>query len=242
MSALVTVAGAVMRDAVRRKVVWVVVVFAALLSFVAPSLPSYGVGVVSAVFREVSVALMFAAAFIVTVVLASTRIPSEVDRRTVFPVLARDVRRWHYVVGTWAGLTLVTATALLSFTVVAIGVGFITYREGMLRLVEGAFAVALEMGVIAAVTVLASTRFGPATSAVAATAFTFIGHSVGTLAGPGSDLPWYVPTLDVFDVISAVAHGNGYGIAYAASMCGVFVALSGLALVAASAVFERRDL
>lgn len=242
MSALLTIAGAVMRDAVRRKVVWVVVVFAGLLALVAPSLPSYGVGVVSAVFREVSLALMYAAAFIVTVVLASTRIPSEVERRTLFPVLARDVRRWHYVVGTWTGLVAVMAVALVSFTVVATVVGLVAYREVMVRLVEGAFAIALEMAVIAAVTVLLSTRFGPVTSVVGAVAFAFIGHSVGTLAGPGSELPWYVPTLDVFDVISAVAHGNGYGVAYAASMCGVFVALSGLALVAASAVFEGRDL
>ena len=46
-------------DAIRRKLIWSVVVFAALLAFMAPSLPSYGQGVISAVYREVTIALMF---------------------------------------------------------------------------------------------------------------------------------------------------------------------------------------
>lgn len=244
MGAVYAIASAVAADAVRRKVVWIVVLFAVLLSFVAPSLPSYGVGVVSAVYREVAIALMFVASLAVTIALAATRIPLETERRTVFNILTRDVRRWHYVVATWAGLVAVVGVVLVAFTAVAIVVGGVVYRELMLGLLAASFAVWLEMGVIAAFTMMLSTYFGPVTNAVGAFALLFIGHAVPGLvaSGEGASAPWWLPSLEVFNVIAPVAHGGGYGLAYAAGMVGAFVALAGLGLLAASALFDRRDL
>lgn len=239
---MMAIAGAVMADAVRRKVVWTVVVFAVLLSLMAPLLPAYGVGVVGAVYREVAIALMYVAALVVTLSLAATRIPGESERRVVFNVLSRDVRRSSYVFGTWLGLFVVVGAALLAFTAVAVIVGVVVYDEAMWRLFAAAFAVWLEMGVIAAVTVFLSTFFGVVTNVVGALAFTFIGHSVTSLAGPEAQAPWYLPSLDVFDVVSAVAHGAGYGITYAVGMVGTFVAFAGLMLLAAGLGYGRRDL
>jgi len=243
MNKTVAVASAVVADAIRRKVVWVVVVFAAILALVIPTLPSYGVGVVGAVFREVSIALMFSASFVVALSLSAVRIPGEVERRTVFNVLARDVRRWEYVVGTWLGMFAVVGVVVLSFTIVAVAVGGFTYKELMWVLSEAAVAVWLEMGVLMAFTVMMSTRFGAVTSVVGALAFTFVGHSVGSLFAttPGGS-PWYLPTLDVFNVINPVAHGSGFGVTYAFAMLGAFIAWAGILLVIGSVVFEKRDL
>jgi len=240
---MIAIASSVVADAVRRKVVWVVVVFAAILALVIPSLPSYGIGVVGAVFREVAIALMFTAAFVVAVALSATRIPVEVDRRTVFNVLARDVRRWQYVVGSWLGMFAVVGMSVLAFTLVAAAVGGFTYKSFMWVLVEAAIAVWFEMGVIMAFTVMMSTRFGTVTSAVGALAFAFIGHSLGSLFASGQGgAPWYVPTLDIFNVINPVAHGDGYSAVDAIGMAGAFLAWCGLLLVFASAIFDGRDL
>lgn len=244
MNKMLAVASAVVADAIRRKVVWVVLVFAAILAFVIPTLPSYGLGVVDAVFREVSIALMFLASFIVALALSAMRVPSEVERRTVFNVLVRDVRRWQYVVGTWLGMSAVVGIVVLSFTAVAIAVGGFVYRDFMWVLLEATFAVWLEMSVIMAFTVMMSTRFGAVTSVVAALALTFVGHSLGTFftVGETVKIPWYVPSLDVFNVINPVAHGRGYGFVYAGSMLLVFAAWCGLLILAGSALFEGRDL
>jgi len=244
MNKMVAISSSVVADAVRRKVVWVVVVFAAILALVIPSLPSYGIGVVGAVFREVSIALMFAASFVVALALSSTRIPAEVDRRTVFNVLSRDVRRWQYVVGSWLGMFVVVGVTILSFTIVAIAVGGFAYHALMWMLFQAAFAVWFEMGVLMAFTVMMSTRFGTVTSIVAALAFAFIGHSVGTffMVGETSQIPWYVPSLDIFNVINPVAHGHGYGLIYAGGMLLAFATWCGLLLVFGSAIFEGRDL
>lgn len=245
MKPVLAIARAVIADAIRRKLVWAVVVFAALLAFMAPSLPSYGQGVVSAVYREVTISLMYAAALVVALGLASTRIPAEVERRTVFNVLSRDVRRWEYVVGTWAGMFALLGVVLLAFTGIAIGIGALVYSEFMPNMLQGALAVWLEMGVLMALTVMMSTRFGPITAVVAGLAFAFVGHSVGGLAAKSlgvENAPWWVPSLDAFNVINPVAHGTGYGLLYAVSMAGVFATWTAMLLLGASAMFSGRDL
>jgi len=244
MNTMLAISGSVVADAIRRKVVWVVVVFAAVLAFAIPSLPSYGAGIVEAVFREVSIALMFLVAYVIALSLSATRIPGEVERRTVFNILARDVRRWHYIVGTWAGMLAVVGVTLLAFTVVALVVGRVVYGEFMFVLFEATLAVWLEIGVLMAFAVMMTARFGVVTSVVGVLAFSFIGHSVGSVftQGAGGTAPWYVPSLDVFNVINPVAHGAGYGSGYAGSMVVAFAAWTALLLLLGSALFERRDL
>jgi len=245
MRPILTIASSVVLDAIRRKVVWVVLVFAGLMALVIPSLPSYGVGVVGAVFREVSIALMFAAAFVVSLALSATRVPVEVERRTVFNVLSRDVRRWHYIVGTWLGMCAVVGVAVLLFVLTVVVDGVVVYGEAMPNLLAAGLAIWLEMGVLMAFTIMVSTRLGVVTTVVSALAFTFIGHSIGSLFTGGAEgavAPWYVPSLDIFNVINPVAHGSGYGVGYAASMLIVFTAWTGILLLAGSAMFATRDL
>lgn len=246
MSPVVAIARAVLVDAARRKVVWMVIVFAGLLALVVPSLPSYGAGVVEAVFREVSIALMYAAALVVVVALAATRLPAEAERRIVYTLLTRDIRRSQYLLGTWLGIVAVTGVVLAAATLVTLVVGFLSYGAVMGRLLAATFAVWLEMGVLAAFGVMLSTRVGPVTSAFGTLTLVFVGHSVSTLAG-GADAnvqgaSWYIPSLDVFDVINPVAHGVGYSLPYAAGMIVAFFAWSAALLAIAAAAFERRDL
>lgn len=242
MNSILAIALAVVADAIRRKIVWVVAVFAALMAVAVPALPSYGVGVVEPMFREVSLALMYTAALVVGLALSATRIPSEIEQRTVFNVISRDVRRWQYVVGSWLGMFAVLGVMLLAFTLATIGIGFLEYQQAMWQLLEGAFGVWLEVGVIMAFAVLMSCQVGPVTTVVGALAFTFIGHSLGGLLGISAGAPWYIPTLDVFNVINPVAHGSGYGVVYGLSMLAAFCAWVALLLLGGSLLFGRRDL
>lgn len=241
MRPIAPIAGAVLNDAIRQKVVWIVLIFIAVLAFAVPSLPSYGQGVVGAVYREVTLALMFVLAMAIGLALAVLRIPGEVGRRTVFMLLAHDVRRWHYLVGTWAGIQAVIGIALLVFSAVSIGLGLAVYGEAMLILVAGAFAIWMETGIVTALALLVASWYSPITSLVASVAFLFIGHSISGLLVEGEP-QWWLPTLDIFNVTNPVAHGSGYSLVYALAMVGAFVGWSGLLLAAGSAIFTKRDL
>jgi hypothetical protein len=114
----------------------------------------------------------------------------------------------------------------------------------MFRLFEAAFAVWLEMGVIMSFALMMSCAFGAVTSAVGALAFTFIGHGVVSFLhlGEGQSVPWWLPGLDIFNVINPVAHGSGYGLVYGLGMVLAMLAWVGLLVFAGALIFEGRDL
>lgn len=234
----------VITDSLRRKVVYVVLVFAGLLAFAIPSLPDYGLGVESAVFREVALALAFVTALVVTLSLAANRIPGELERRTVYSIVTKNVSRAEYLVGTWLGIFLVSGGVMAAFTVIEQGIGLITYGEIMWILWEGALAIWLEMGVIAAFAVAVSAMSGPIVVVTATLTALFIGHSRSTLLGGEGALALkpFVPSLDAFNIVNPVAHGSGAPAVYLASMLVVFVGLAGLCLLAGMALLARRDL
>lgn len=237
------IAVAVMTDALRRKVVWIIGVFAVAMAIAIPSLPSYGVGVAAQVFRQVAQALTYLAAMVLGLSLSANRIPAEVERRTVFNVLTRETRRWEYVAGTWLGIFGVLAAAVAAFCVVTQVVAVAVYGDPMWRLWQGALAVLLECGVVAALAVAVSTRLGPVTVVVSALAFLFVAHtgsSIALLMPPS--IARLVPSLDVFSIVSPVAHGNGVTAGYLAMMVVAFAAWSALLVSAGALAFGGRDL
>jgi ABC-type transport system involved in multi-copper enzyme maturation permease subunit len=240
---LAAIAGAVFLDAIKRKVVYAVGFFAVVLAFSAPSLPSYGVGVDVGVYREVALALTFAASLVLALALAANRIPSEVERRTVYNVVGKPVSRWEYVVGTWIGITAVMGAVIAAFTVVDQLVGLVRYGDAMWRLWEGALAIWLEIGVLTAFAVAVSAVSGAVVVAVATLTFAFAGHSRQPFLVQVPSFPaWLYPSLDAFNVINPVAHGVGYDLAYLLTMKLVFLGWVVALLVLGSLGFARRDL
>ena len=244
MRSVFAIAGAVVSDALRRKVVYIVLAFAAIMAIAIPRLPSYGVGVVQAVFREVALALMYVVAMVVVLSLSANRVPGEVERRTIYNILARDVRRWQYLLGSWLGVFAVMAGVVFAFAIIGMGVGFWTYSELMWRLGQGALAIWLETGVVAAFAIVMSTLTGPVPVTVASLAFVFVAHLGGglsTLQTEGAKMTFY-PTMETFNIINPVAHGSGVSVGYLALMLAVAAAWVGALLLAGSMLFERKDL
>jgi ABC-type transport system involved in multi-copper enzyme maturation permease subunit len=244
MRRVLAIAASVMADSARRKVMYAVLALAAVMMLAIPALPSYGAGIVKAIFREVSLAVMYAMAMLVVLVLAANRIPGEVERRTVYNVLSKPVARWQYLLGTWLGIWAVMGVLLVAFLVVDLAFGAVVYREFMWRLAEGAFGIWLESGVVAAAAVALSARFGPVTVVIGALALIFVGHSKSGLFGeaPQGMVAALYPSLDTFTIINPVAHGNGVGPVTLALMSLAFVGWSVVLLAIGVLAFQGRDL
>lgn len=244
MRSVLALATSIVADSLRRKIVYVVGLFAVVMAAAIPALPSYGVGVVVGVFREVALALMWVASLVVVLALSANRIPAEIEKRTVYNVLAKPVHRWQYIVGTWLGIVAVMAGVIAAFTAVDQVVAVVTYKQPMWQLWQGALAVWMEMAVVAALAVAVSARAGAVVVAIGALAFLFVGHSRSALFGQdttsiGARL---YPSLDAFNVINPVAHGAGITLPYVGSMALVFAGYAAALLVAGALAFNSRDL
>lgn len=178
----------------------------------------------------------------------------EVERRTLFFLFARPLRRCEFVCGKYTGLVGVLAASvilmggMLAAVLLASG-----YAFGWPYLVALALAFA-ELTVLAAVAVLFATVTSPVLAGLLTLAAWVIGHGSGDLqellastASPAAAAVvhaagWVVPRLDLYHDILPVLDGRGYpagqlllAFAYAAT----YAAAS---LVGASLVLSRREL
>jgi ABC-type Na+ efflux pump permease subunit len=178
----------------------------------------------------------------------------EVERRTLFFLFARPLRRSEFVWGKYVGLLGVLAASVVLMGGMLAAVLFVSgYAFGWPFL--GALALAFgELTVLAAVAVLFATVTSPVLAGLLTLAAWVIGHGSGDLqellastASPGAAaaihaVGWVVPRLDLYHDILPVLDGRSYpagqlllGAVYAA-------AYATAALVGASLVLRRREL
>jgi ABC-type transport system involved in multi-copper enzyme maturation permease subunit len=152
----------------------------------------------------------------------STVIPNDIERKTIYPLLARPISRLSYLFGQFLGATLLLAASLT-----LLGVGFFAALQLLsakdmedARFLWGVFAEFLSASVLLAVCMLFSTRSSPPLAGVLG-AFVYIvgglSHAFITsfiledrdnpvLAGLIKFLQGLLPNFQVFQVKIAIVH------------------------------------
>lgn len=178
----------------------------------------------------------------------------EVERRTLFFLFARPLRRSEFVCGKYFGLVAVLAAAvaimggMLATVLWASGYAFGWPFLGALALAFG------ELTVLAAVAVFFATVTSPVLAGLLTLAAWVIGHGSGDLqqllastASPGATaaihaVGWVVPRLGLYHDILPVLEGRGYPAGQIVLGGAYAVAYAAAALVGASLVLRRREL
>ena len=249
----------VIQDAFHRKVFYVIVAFTVILIFLIPLLPSADVGVQMDLLREASLGLTSIMAFLLAVILASTIIPGEVKRRTIYNTLSKPVDRWQYYLGKYLGIMLVvTFTLILTFIVLVV---FILAKFGMFNpgIAKALFAIFLEAAVLAAVAMIFSVYFSPLVCVVITLLVYVVGHVKGDflysamteagnnifLRGLAGASYYLMPNLERLNINETIAHGEKVfqvGAAELVLLAGMALAFAAIFLYIGGFLFSRRDL
>jgi ABC-type transport system involved in multi-copper enzyme maturation permease subunit len=260
--AILVIAANVYRESVRDKVLYNLVLFAILLMGA-----SYLVGQLTAgqdvkIIKDLGLAAISVFGLFIAVFIGIGLVSKEVDRRSIYSVLSKPIRRYQFVAGKYLGLILtlgvnVGIMALAFYAVLA----YMRWQAlpGEMRAWEAPAldpamlkAIALifvELAVITAIALFFSTFSTPILSA----GFTFGGHFTADLKNFEQviDAPvvgrfvrglyWVLPNLAQFDVKTQVVHAQPVPLGYM-MITGSYAALYIAILVVASmAVFARRD-
>jgi ABC-2 type transport system permease protein len=172
-------AWSVVQDALHRKVFYAILAFTFILILLIPLLPSAELGVQVDLLREAALGLTSIMAFLVAVILGSTIIPRERERRILYNTLSRPVHRWQYYVGKYIGIILVVAASLaLTFLVLLI---FVLVKFGFFNpgLGKAIFTIQLEAMVLTSVAMLASVFYSPLVCVLLTGLFFVICHVKG---------------------------------------------------------------
>lgn len=249
--AIRTLAVNVFMDVVRKKALYVLVLFGAALLLAIPVIPSFGLGVQLDLFRDLALGLTSLFGVVIVIAVGANQVPGEVERRTVYNILSKPVSRAGFVAGKTLGLVLTMAVVMAAMTTMSVIGTALYFGRVELGLYAAGWAMFMEVAVIGAFVVMVSTFASPPVTAMLTIASYFVGHVktalLGSLAQGGVSaavtvVANVIPTVENLNVNDLVAHGAPvpagrlvlltlYALAYA-------VAFTLIAIAA----FSRKDL
>jgi ABC-type transport system involved in multi-copper enzyme maturation permease subunit len=244
------------REAVRDRVLYNLIAFALLLSGAAIFVGQISIEIEKLVVINLGLTAVSLFGVVIAIFIGIGLVSKEIEKRTLYTVLSRPVRRWEFIIGKFFGLA---GTLVVNTFFMAIGVfGALLYvahkftRPDALIFVALYFIV-LQFLIICALALLFSSFSSPLLSAVFAFSLFVIGSFAEDLRGfagmahgltrwLATGAAYLVPNFSAFNVISSIAHEHSvagqlilhntiYALFYAA------MALSGAILI-----FEHRNL
>ena len=190
---------------------------------------------------------------LVTLLVGTSLVAKEIERRTIYSLLSRPIARSHYLIGKWIGMTaalwVVTGGLGLSLWALLAARGL---SPNPLSLLQSVYLAGLELALVAALAVLFSALSTPVLSALYTLGACLVGHwsddlrlyaakLPGTLATTLQVASNLVPNLPIFNMRTLAANAEtttllhlGLATAYATAYCACVLSL-------AAAAFESRD-
>jgi ABC-type transport system involved in multi-copper enzyme maturation permease subunit len=252
VNAIVAIALNTFREAIRDRILYLILAFALVLIFVSRFVALLTVGSEVKIVKDLGLSAISVFGLLTAVFVGVSLVFKEIERRTVYTLLAQPVRRWQFVCGKYAGLSLVLASAVV-VTGAALLVAVRLAGEAPFALLPAIVLAWVELELIAAFAVLFSSFTNPILAAVGTVAIYVVGHLSWSfdllekrVAGEGAKvlcriLHAIVPNLDRLNVKAAAVHGaalpSGYFIA--ALSYGILYAIA--IVVLACVIFERRE-
>jgi ABC-type transport system involved in multi-copper enzyme maturation permease subunit len=240
------------REAIRDRILYLILAFALVLISVSHFVSLLTVGSEVKIVKDLGLSAISVFGLLTTVFVGVSLVFKEIERRTIFTLLAQPVRRWQFVCGKFVGLSLVTGS-LVFLTGVAVLAAVAFKGESPFGLLPAIALTFVELELIAAFAVLFSTYTNPILAAVGTVAIYVVGHLSWSfqllerrVAGEWGKalcrvLHAILPNLDRLDVKASAVHGITLPPGYvpAALAYGLFYSL--LVIVLACLVFERRE-
>ncbi len=115
MNIVTALSGVVIKELYRRKDFYVLFILTALITLVMGSISFFNDARIARYLKEICLMLIWISALVIATTTTARQIPAERENRTIFPLLAKPVTRWHVVAGKFLGCWLASGMALVVF-------------------------------------------------------------------------------------------------------------------------------
>jgi ABC-type transport system involved in multi-copper enzyme maturation permease subunit len=256
----------VFRESVRDKVLYNLVFFAIVLMGASYLIGQLTAGQDVKIIKDLGLAATSIFGLFIAVFIGIGLVSKEVEKRSIYSLLAKPIERHHLVIGKYLGLVLTLAVNLsvmaFALYVVLAYMGWIAdplavagwERPALDPAMLKAFLLTFcELAIVTAIAVFFSTFSTPILSA----AFTFALFIAGRFSADlrnfnqvidspvanalTTGLYWLLPNLSPFDVRAQVVHGVPVTASYIGLSVGYAALYITAMIVASAAVFARRD-
>jgi len=245
------------REAVRDRVLYNLVFFALLMMAAAIAVGQISVGIEQTVIVSLGLSAISVIGLLISIFIGVALVSKEMDKRTLYALLAKPVRRWEFLLGKFAGLVLTlavnTAAMALGLLLVMIYMKHSLERSDAVVLVAVYF-ILLKLALIVALALL----FSCFTTPLLAILFTVGLYIVGLYVQELRNLPvevmspamsaftkwlsYLLPNFENFNVMAMAAHGRAVPGALILQNTLYTMTYCAIVLTAAAAVFSRKNL
>jgi ABC-type transport system involved in multi-copper enzyme maturation permease subunit len=244
------------REAVRDRVLYNLIAFAVLLSAAAIFVGQISIEIEKLVVINLGLTAVSLFGIVIAIFIGIGLVSKEIEKRTLYTVLSRPVRRWEFIIGKFFGLT---GTLVVNTFFMAIGVfGALLYVSHKFVPADALILIALyfiilEFVIICALSLLFSSFSTPLLSAVFAFSLFVIGSFAEDLRGfaalthgftrwLATGAVYLIPNFSALNIVSSIAHEQPVAPALILhnSLYALFYAA--MALSGAVIIFEYRNL
>ena len=241
------------REAIRDRILYLLLFFAAVAIIFSRLLALLTVGDKVKIIKDVGLASLSLFGMLMAILIGTGLVYKEIDKKTIFTLVSKPIHRWQFLVGKFLGLVLTLFVMIFLMSLIFLALLFFhTFKLEMSIFIAILF-IFIELVLITAVAILFSCFSTPILSSIFSLAFYLIGHLSWGLevlikkmrAGAGRSVAqfFYIfrPDLENFNFKTEVVHNLPIptGIFFYSFLYGIFYTafILGLAIL----VFRRRD-
>jgi len=253
-SPIPTIARNAFREAVRDRILYNLILFVLIITACAVFIGELTVGQEARVIVNLGLSAMLVFGTFISIFVGVSLVWKEIEKRTVYSIFSKPVRRSQFIIGKYLGLCL---TLLVNTAVMGIGVtlALLWVDGGLLigAIWPAILLIFLELTVITAVAILFSSFSTPALSAMLTFAVFVIGHFSTSLRELAQSMPsqaarlvfdgvyYLLPNFSHFTFVTETANGIAVPPAMLATSIAYAVVWDAVLLAIAVVIFSRRN-
>lgn len=167
------IARGVLIESLRRKDLWVIAILGFLIIIAASALGFFGVNGLEVFIKDLAVTVLGLFSTIVAIVTSSRLLPDEIRNRTLYPLLARPISRFDFLVGKLLGAVVATWIGFLCLALLTCGALLIFHVQFELVMLQYLVLKMMGLAMLCAVTLMMSTFMTPQAAATMSFVFAF---------------------------------------------------------------------
>ncbi len=250
---IIAVAQNTFRESVRDKVLYVLLLFAGVVIIGSKPVGWISIGQDIKIIKDLSLAGMSVFGALVAIFVGTSLVYKEIDKRTIYTIIAQPLHRYEFVIGKFLGLSILIFGVILLMSIISAIYIVILGGEINHWYFLASFLILMKLWLVTALAVLFSTLSSPILGAIIVFCFYVFGHSTGVLIDlpPHFEGSWSKPILESlyyilpnfsnFDIRSEVV--NGVPVSYSYVLYSIIYAIlySTFFIYLAILMFQRKD-
>jgi Cu-processing system permease protein len=253
MQSLVVVAGNTFKETFRDKILYNLVFFALLLIGASVLLGTLTIGEQSKIVNDLGLAAINLVAVIIAIFVGIGLVTKEIERRTIYTILARPITRVQFILGKYLGLTFIVVVNIAIMFAMFLGTVWLSGNAIYGSLFQAVELILVETLLVMAIAMFFSTFSSSTLSATMTLGFYVIGHLTSDLKSIAEKsqnqltesvltaLYYLCPNLELLNIKGQAASGVLVEMGYQVTATAYGLLYAGLLLTGACLIFQRRD-